>query len=263
MARKKDSIVEMLILFPWWVSVAFAVIAYVALKVVAPAIAAQDVALRPFASIASGVAPVVGILLLASAALSAARGLGTRGALERQSGLDSLREIPWKQFEDLVAEAYRRKGYAVEENLGKGPDGGIDLILRKGGRKTLVQCKRWKGRTVGAPVVRELYGLMTAERADEGKLVATSTFSPDAQRFASGKAIELMDGNALRALVGDVQKSGRIAAAASSHSTDSPEKPCSACGRPMVLRTAKRGANAGGQFWGCSGYPNCKHTLPA
>ncbi|WP_232209291.1 hypothetical protein ACN2MM_06290 [Alkalilimnicola ehrlichii MLHE-1] len=26
----------------------------------------------------------------------------------------------------------------------------------------------------------------------------------------------------------------------------------------MVLRTAKRGANAGNQFWGCSGYPKCR-----
>jgi restriction system protein len=262
-ARKKDSLVEMLILLPWWVSVAFAVIAWVALKVVAPAIAAQDVALRPFASIASGVAPVVGSLLLVSAALSAVRGLGTRRALESQSGLDSLREIPWKQFEDLVAEAYRRKGCAVEENLGKGPDGGIDLILRKGGRKTLVQCKRWKGKTVGAPVVRELYGLMNAECADEGKLVATSSFSPDARNFAAGKAIELVDGNALLALVGEVQTSGCIAEAVSSRSPDASEKSCPACGRQMVLRTARRGTNAGGQFWGCSGYPDCTRTLPA
>ncbi|MBN1268866.1 MAG: four helix bundle protein [Kiritimatiellae bacterium] len=34
--------------------------------------------------------------------------------------------------------------------------------------------------------------------------------------------------------------------------------PCPQCGRPMVLRTAKTGRNAGQQFWGCSGYPECK-----
>lgn len=28
----------------------------------------------------------------------------------------------------------------------------------------------------------------------------------------------------------------------------------------MRLRTARRGANAGGQFWGCTDYPNCKGT---
>ena len=35
---------------------------------------------------------------------------------------------------------------------------------------------------------------------------------------------------------------------------------CTACGRPMVLRTARNGASAGSQFWGCSGYPECRHT---
>ncbi|MFT3895945.1 MAG: DUF2726 domain-containing protein [Anaerolineales bacterium] len=33
---------------------------------------------------------------------------------------------------------------------------------------------------------------------------------------------------------------------------------CPKCGSEMVLRTAKRGDNQGGKFWGCSKYPNCK-----
>lgn len=36
--------------------------------------------------------------------------------------------------------------------------------------------------------------------------------------------------------------------------------PCPQCGKHMVLRTAKAGKNAGQQFWGCSGYPQCKGT---
>ncbi len=43
---------------------------------------------------------------------------------------------------------------------------------------------------------------------------------------------------------------------------DSVEKTCPKCGAEMVLRTAKRGANAGNQFWGCSNYPPCRETLP-
>ena len=35
---------------------------------------------------------------------------------------------------------------------------------------------------------------------------------------------------------------------------------CPQCGKPMALRTARKGRNAGSQFWGCSGYPNCKAT---
>jgi hypothetical protein len=36
------------------------------------------------------------------------------------------------------------------------------------------------------------------------------------------------------------------------------ERKCPKCGKPMVLRTAKRGGNAGNQFWGCSAYPKCR-----
>jgi len=36
------------------------------------------------------------------------------------------------------------------------------------------------------------------------------------------------------------------------------ERKCPNCGSRMVLRTAKRGANAGNQFWGCSAYPKCR-----
>lgn len=41
-----------------------------------------------------------------------------------------------------------------------------------------------------------------------------------------------------------------------------PEAPrCPKCGREMVLRTAKSGANQGGQFWGCSRYPQCREIV--
>lgn len=35
------------------------------------------------------------------------------------------------------------------------------------------------------------------------------------------------------------------------------EKLCPKCGKPLILRTAKKGDNAGNQFWGCSGFPKC------
>ena len=37
--------------------------------------------------------------------------------------------------------------------------------------------------------------------------------------------------------------------------------PCPVCGKMMVVRTAKSGKNAGNQFWGCSGYPDCKGVV--
>ena len=41
-----------------------------------------------------------------------------------------------------------------------------------------------------------------------------------------------------------------------------PETPkCPKCGGVMVLRTARRGPNAGNQFYGCKSYPRCKGTV--
>ncbi|RHU81177.1 DNA-binding protein [Ruminococcus sp. OM08-7] len=37
------------------------------------------------------------------------------------------------------------------------------------------------------------------------------------------------------------------------------DKICPRCGKKMVLRTAKKGENAGKQFWGCSGFPKCRY----
>ena len=37
---------------------------------------------------------------------------------------------------------------------------------------------------------------------------------------------------------------------------------CPICGKPMRLRTARQGPRAGSQFWGCTGYPDCKGTHP-
>lgn len=43
-----------------------------------------------------------------------------------------------------------------------------------------------------------------------------------------------------------------------SRADTSADRKCPKCGEGMVLRKARRGANAGKEFWGCSGYPKCR-----
>lgn len=45
-------------------------------------------------------------------------------------------------------------------------------------------------------------------------------------------------------------------------SSQEPAPGCPLCGKPMRQRTARKGANAGKQFWSCSAYPNCKGVRP-
>ena len=37
---------------------------------------------------------------------------------------------------------------------------------------------------------------------------------------------------------------------------------CPLCAKPMSLRIARQGKNSGKQFWGCTGYPDCKGAAP-
>ncbi len=41
---------------------------------------------------------------------------------------------------------------------------------------------------------------------------------------------------------------------------DKKSKQCPRCGGELVLRTVKKGANTGRQFYGCSNYPKCRYT---
>jgi len=158
-------------------------------------------------------------------------------------------EIDWQQFERLVGEVFRRQGYAVEETGNAGPDGGVDLVLRKGRKRFLVQCKQWRALKVGVKVVRELYGVVAAQGAAGGFVVTSGHFTEDARQFAASCKLTLVDGETLDYWISGVQ--GRSA---------STPRPCPVCHSPMVRRTVKRGSKAGTQFWGCSRYPDCRGT---
>jgi len=182
MPRRKNSWVDELILAPSWVSAALALLAYAILPTVLPP-----------AVVNGGLVGFITFLLLVISAVSGFRMLRSRTLLAEQTGLHSLHDLPSKRFEDVIGEAYRRQGYYVEEMLGSGADGGIDLVLRKNGNVVVVQCKRWRGKPVPVQIVRELYGVMIDQRASAAKLVATTTFTADAVAFAKGKPIELID----------------------------------------------------------------------
>lgn len=261
MRRQNESYGELLFKAPWWISVAIGVLAYAALRWGAPAWAGSD---NPRQTFAKGIAPLAPLPLIFFCILAAGSfwfGKYRRRLVDQQTSLESLRATPWKQFEFLVAEAFRRQGYQVEFSLNRGADGGVDLILRKEGRTSLVQCKKWKVFSVGAPVVREMFGLMTAEHADETIIVTSGKFTRDAQEFAAGKPIRLIDGQELLALVQSVQTTSPASTSNPDGAQNQITAPaCPLCDRPMVQRTARRGSNAGNQFWGCSGYPACKGT---
>lgn len=272
MAKKGDELADLLLMLPWWVDVALAAVAYVGLKWLLPALEFESPIARPLVGVASQLAPFVALLLLCSALFSALRSWKRRRLLEEQTGLESIRALPWRAFEQLVGEAWRRQGYTVRETGSAGGDGGVDVVVEKGGNTYLIQCKNWKARKLGVKVVREMYGIMADRHAAGVIIVISGMFTQGARTFAMGKPIDLVEGRELLSLVQQVQVSEPATesdeSAAFQPEAVPPAPPatadtqCPRCGGQLVLRTAGRGKHAGSQFWGCSGYPKCRFKRP-
>ena len=96
-------------------------------------------------------------------------------------------ELRPRQFEELMAELFERQGFDVELTK-QTRDGGVDLYLIQhtpaGRLLTLVDAKRnAPDRPVGVGVVRQLYGVVEAQKASAGLVATTSFFSPDAKKL--------------------------------------------------------------------------------
>ena len=248
--RFLDDLYELFKVTPWWVPVAVMGVIFVILV--------------PNHLLGVQYGLFFGALIGVMALLAQLEKYKTRKLLQGQTSLGTLRAMHWRQLEELVAEAYRRQGYQVQLKGGAQADGGIDVVLRKAGQVTLVQCKQWKSRQVGVSVVRELYGVMASEKAAYGIVVTCGSYTTDARKFAGGKNLTLIGGIALLELVRSVQASKALNANAppklSSPMPQQESEPvkCPICSSLMILRTARNGSNAGTQFYGCSRYPVCK-----
>ena len=258
MAKKNESILNLLVVAPWWVSVVLSISAYIFLKYVLPTIEMGNIAGVAFMNGLSKLAFVVALVLLIPAPISAYNSYRKKALLEKQKDVDTIKDLSWKEFEELVAEAYRRQGYSVTENMDAGPDGGIDLTLKKGKNVLLVQCKQWRSAKVGVKVVREMYGIMKDKHANGVIIVTSGIFTQEARTFTIGKSIDLVEGNQLVELIGKVKSTGS-SNSVKIHENKNPV--CPECGSEMVLRTAKQGKFAGNQFWGCSSFPKCKKIV--
>ncbi|HET6906135.1 MAG TPA: restriction endonuclease [Rhodanobacteraceae bacterium] len=270
MARRKASGLDLIAAAPWPVGIVLGILAYFGVRYGFTLLATFTgnptlAGIGNFARNSGGytmLAWTALVLCWAAALASFIRRKMRKRLLETQTGLDSLRAMTWRQFEMLVGEAFRRQGYCTEETGLGGADGGIDLLLRKNGKATLVQCKQWRSQRVDVKVVREMYGLLAHHGADAVTIATVGDFTPDARRFSQGKPIELIHGEALLAMIRGVQESPPTEidppAKAAAASTATPD--CPSCGAPMVKRTNRRTREA---FWGCSKYPGCRGARPA
>lgn len=280
--RKRTTLIEDLFTIasrlPWWASITLAAAAWITLHPVAtaelprstgPGAVADLLPAQIFKSLAFAGQYLLPTIFGAGAFVSAVVRFRRRAIfIEASSGGISrkLNALDWKEFEQLIGEWFRRRGYAVSETGGGGADGGIDLRLKKGSEVHLVQCKHWRAQRVGVQIIRELYGVMSAYGADGGFVVTSGRYTDDAKNFATGRNIELIDGGALSRWLSQYQTERYLAEKRQQEieSAQAPSAPpCPNCRSAMILRTAKRGSNAGNKFWGCTHFPACRGVRPA
>jgi hypothetical protein len=155
----------------------------------------------------------------------------------------NLRLLSAEEFEWMVGELFRRDGWKVREAGSQdGPDGNIDLELRKGTERRIVQCKRWESWQVGVEEVRAFAGALLREGlpGSQGIYVTLSNFTEQARQEAKKTGIAIVDGPDLHARVEKARRSD----------------PCPICQSPMVLGRSEHGWRFRCVAHGCSGKRN-------
>lgn len=114
---------------------------------------------------------------------------------------DYLLSLSPEEFENVVAELFRKLGHAVKQTARTG-DRGRDAITEKEGRKYVVECKRYApDKSLGRPHLQKLFAAMSEERAAGAFLVTTAKFARTGSEYAQKNRIELVDLDHLLALM--------------------------------------------------------------
>jgi restriction system protein len=183
----KSSIFKLLTQTHWMVSVILGVAIIAAITYWESTVTVQRKELAELLDFAFlGVKAFVGVYFVFAAIGSVFRQRKRQRLLDAARKSDdlikALSDIDWYEFELLVGQMFRERGYSVVEGEGN-KDGGVDLTLRRRGKTYLVQCKHWKG-NVGVGVVRELFGVMNMTKAHHAYVVCSGQFTRDASDFA-------------------------------------------------------------------------------
>lgn len=223
MARKGSDLVGNLVdgvaRMPWWAGVALALAGYFGFRQLAliEPVTAVDRVLFGMAAAFQYAVPAV---LCAAAVVSAwvrYRQYRNYGNVAGERGQDALEMLSGREFEQLVGEFFRRKGFSVEHRGGRLPDGGVDLVARIGEDSYLVQCKHWRVQRVGVAVVREICNVAVAGGAAGVFVVTSGSFTDEARKFVADNRIdiELITGERLHRMIRGLESSaqGRHAAA--------------------------------------------------
>ena len=192
---------------PWWLAAIGAALAYLwlhALSLPGPEPGQHDSGqslTRVLAGLGEWLIPTALLVIAGLGVYRSRRAHRLHDELASDPVGTALRDLGRSDFETLVAETFRREGYAVSEPL-SGQPGGIGALMLTGPHgPALAHIRHWHAWRVGAAEVQALVAALAKEGIERGILVIPGEFTRDAQRLADGRPLELIDGASLRALV--------------------------------------------------------------
>lgn len=264
-----EDIMEITARLPWWAGLLLALISYLLLHQFAVSDTAPismepgklniaPTLLKTFARIGQYILPIIFMVGALGSFIKRKKQDRLYTKASTNTPLLEINKMSWHDFEQLTAAAFRKRGYLVQDT-NDGPDGGIDLVLKKDGENYLVQCKHWRANKVGVAIVRELLGVMASRGVAGGFVVTAGEYTKEAKSFAEGRNIELIEGTTLDRWMR--QSTDRKTIKDELAIDDVAVPHCPKCNEKMVKRVAKKGATAGKAFWGCSSYPKCRGTI--
>jgi transcription elongation GreA/GreB family factor len=111
--------------------------------------------------------------------------------------IEELRAGSWQYFENEMARTFERLGFIVEQTPYV-KDHGRDAILRKDGKKYLLECKKYEeGNVSGRRDLQIFHSAIIMDRAVSGFFVTTGGFTRDAIEFSKTIPIRLIYQNDL------------------------------------------------------------------
>lgn len=174
----RNSLFAVLLRSSWWISALVAAGIFGVTKLFVPA---------EFAAFAA--APFVVIALYV-----AWKQLRAPSAARIAKALERLTALPREEFMAALEAGWRKEGYEVSRAQK------LDLELRRGGKLSLVCCRRWKAASTGVEPLRELHAAGRAREAHEVIYVAAGEITAQARAFAEANRIRLVHGAELAAL---------------------------------------------------------------
>jgi restriction system protein len=186
----------------------------------------------------------------------------------KRSGIAEIDKMEGRQFEKYLCHLFKVHGYAAEVTQAAG-DYGADLIISKAGKKIVVQAKRYS-KNVGLKAVQEVHTALKHYGATEAWVVTNSDYTEQAYTLAKSNGVRLIMRQQLIELMLAINPEQMVPISKQINAQPEPENEvavtkevmepddldCPQCGYLLVKRNGKRG-----EFYGCSNFPKCRHTM--